>query len=151
MENQEENKGVKEQKKQKQIAPKPNPALNVENDENDGKKNEILDLNLCLTSTLKGTSFKENYHTSPFLSPIPYSIDKRHESEVAIEVIKKEDNSYQNSVPLSEPNIHTFNIMRNILSEICQFGPLCKNSNTLPAPSVVNGQASSNVCKLSVP
>jgi hypothetical protein len=135
----------KSRKKQKHIAPKPNTALSVENDENDLKKNKILDLNLYLTSTPKGMSFKEKHHTSPFLSPIPHNIDKRHESELATEVIKEE-----HSVALSEPNIHPFNTMRNILSEICQFGPSCKTGNTLSAPSVVDGQASSSACKLSV-
>lgn len=65
---------LKSRKKQEHFAPKPNPALKLKNHENDGNKNEILDLNPCLTSTPKGITCKEKNQRSPFLSPIQHSI-----------------------------------------------------------------------------
>jgi hypothetical protein len=138
----------KRKKKQKHFAPKPNPALKLEDNKNVGNKNEILDLNPCLTSTPKEIRCKEKYLTSQFLSPIPHSVDKEHGRNATDEIIKEENNSYQ--VPLSKPHVHTFNAIRNILPETCQFGPSCKTSNTISVPSVVDGKASSSLCEFSV-
>lgn len=66
---------LKSRKKQNHFAPKRNPPLKLKNHENDGNKNEILDLNPCLTSTPKGISCKEKNQRSPCLSPIQNSID----------------------------------------------------------------------------
>jgi hypothetical protein len=140
----------KGRKKQKHFAPKPNPALKLKNHENDGNKNEKLDLNPCLTSTPKGTSYKENNPTSPFLSPILHNVDEGHGSKAIDEIIKEEKKNYHGSVSLSEPYIHTANARRNILPEMHQFGPSCKTSNLLSAPSVVEGNVSSSLYKISV-
>jgi hypothetical protein len=140
----------KRKKKQKHFAPKPNPALKLRSHENNGNKNEVLDLNPCLTSTPKGVRYKEKYQTFPFLSPIPHSVDKEHGTKATDEIIKEENNSYQSPLPLSEPHVHTFNVTRNILPDMCQVDPSRKTSNTLSVPSVVDGKTSNSLCTFSV-
>jgi hypothetical protein len=56
-------RATKRKKKQKNFAPKPNSALKLKDHENDGKKNEILHLNPCLTSTPKEIRRKETCQT----------------------------------------------------------------------------------------
>jgi hypothetical protein len=93
---------------------KVNVPLQFGNCKKQKKKNEILDMNSCITSTPKRVSCEEKYQTPPHLSPILHSVDRVQKSKTTGEIIKEKKDSNPGAVSFSEPHVCICNSRKNI-------------------------------------